>query len=41
VSVVERGNYLKFTQGTNVGSMKMEDEGEPVSLKGLLLATEE
>jgi predicted NAD-dependent protein-ADP-ribosyltransferase YbiA (DUF1768 family) len=41
VSVVERGNYLKFTQGTNVASMKMEDEGEPVSLKSLLLATEE
>jgi ribA/ribD-fused uncharacterized protein len=41
VSVVERGNYLKFTQGTNVASMKMEDKGEPVSLKSLLLATEE
>jgi ribA/ribD-fused uncharacterized protein len=41
LSVVERGNYLKFTQGTNVASMKMEDKGEPVPLKELLLATEE
>jgi ribA/ribD-fused uncharacterized protein len=41
LDVVERGNYLKFTQGTNVASMKMGDEGDPVSLKSLLLATEE
>jgi ribA/ribD-fused uncharacterized protein len=41
LSVVERGNYLKFTQGTNGASMKMEDKGEPVPLKELLLATEE
>ncbi|KAI4841762.1 DUF1768-domain-containing protein [Aureobasidium sp. EXF-8845] len=41
LNVVERGNYLKFTQGTNVASMKMEDEGDPVSLESLLLATKE
>jgi ribA/ribD-fused uncharacterized protein len=41
LSVVERGNYLKFTQGTNVASMKMGDQGDPVSLRSLLLATEE
>ena len=37
--VVERGNYLKFTQGTNVASMRMEDTNEPVSLRELLLQT--
>lgn len=37
--VVERGNYLKFTQGTNVASMKIGDEGDPVPLKELLLTT--
>jgi len=41
LQVVEQGNYLKFTQGDNLVSMKMDDEGEPVSLKSLLLATEE
>ncbi|KAH0290985.1 DUF1768-domain-containing protein, partial [Aureobasidium sp. EXF-3399] len=41
LQVVEKGNYLKFTQGKNLVSMKMDNEGEPVSLKGLLLATEE
>jgi len=41
LQVVEQGNYLKFTQGNNLVSMKMDDEGEPVSLKSLLLATEE
>lgn len=41
LDVVERGNYLKFTQGTNVTSMKMDEEGDPVSLKSLLLDTGE
>ncbi|KAI4739912.1 DUF1768-domain-containing protein [Aureobasidium sp. EXF-12298] len=41
LTVVEQGNYLKFTQGLNTVSMKMGDGGEPVSLKSLLLATEE
>jgi ribA/ribD-fused uncharacterized protein len=41
LSVVEQGNYLKFTQSTNVVSMKMGDKAEPVSLRSLLLATEE
>ncbi|CAD0106152.1 unnamed protein product [Aureobasidium uvarum] len=41
LDVVERGNYLKFSQGTNVASMRIDDQGEPVSLKSLLLATEE
>lgn len=41
LDVVERGNYLKFTQGTNVSSMKMDDGGDPVLLKSLLLETEE
>lgn len=41
LQVVEQGNYSKFTQGSNLVSMKMDDEGEPVSLKSLLLATEE
>ncbi|KEQ95621.1 hypothetical protein AUEXF2481DRAFT_29057 [Aureobasidium subglaciale EXF-2481] len=39
LDVVEQGNYLKFTQATNVASMKMGDVGEPVPLKDLLLAT--
>ncbi|KAG9576511.1 DUF1768-domain-containing protein, partial [Aureobasidium melanogenum] len=39
LDVVEKGNYLKFTQGTNVSSMKMEEEGDPVLLKKLLLET--
>ena len=41
LAVVEQGNYLKFTQGMNTVSMKMEDEGEPVSLRSLLLETGE
>lgn len=41
LQVVEQGNYLKFTQGNGVVSMKMEDEGEPVMLKKLLLETGE
>ncbi|KAH0159541.1 DUF1768-domain-containing protein, partial [Aureobasidium melanogenum] len=39
LGVVERGNYLKFTQGTNVSSMKMDEQGDPVALKELLLQT--
>ncbi|KAG9637358.1 hypothetical protein KCU95_g14207, partial [Aureobasidium melanogenum] len=39
LDVVERGNYLKFTQGTNVASMNMNEEGDPVPLKSLLLET--
>ena len=41
LQVVERGNHLKFTQGDNVVSMKMGDEGEPVELRKLLLETGE
>ncbi|THV72847.1 DUF1768-domain-containing protein [Aureobasidium pullulans] len=41
LDVVQRGNYLKFTQATNVSSMKMDDVGEPLPLKDLLLATGE
>ncbi|CAD0081806.1 unnamed protein product [Aureobasidium vineae] len=41
LDVVERGNYLKFTQSNNVASMKMDDQGESVSLRSLLLSTEE
>lgn len=41
LDVVQRGNYLKFTQATNVSSMKMDDVGEPLPLKDLLLATAE
>lgn len=37
--VVEQGNYLKFTQATNAVSMKMDDVGDPVPLRDLLLAT--
>lgn len=37
--IVERGNVLKFSQCTNVSSIKMDDPAEPVSLKELLLAT--
>ncbi|KXT02214.1 hypothetical protein AC578_5095 [Pseudocercospora eumusae] len=37
--IVATGNYLKFTQCTNVASFKVDDEGEPVSLRELLLAT--
>lgn len=37
--VVEDGSYLKFTQCTNVASMKMDDVGDPVPLRQLLLAT--
>lgn len=39
LDIVRRGNMLKFTQGTNLASMKMGDEGDPVPLKELLLAT--
>ncbi|KAH0266591.1 DUF1768-domain-containing protein, partial [Aureobasidium melanogenum] len=39
LEVVERGNYLKFTQGNNGEGMKMGEEGEPVALKRLLLET--
>ncbi|TKA61407.1 hypothetical protein B0A55_12995 [Friedmanniomyces simplex] len=39
LAVVRRGNWLKFTQCTNVTSLKMDDTGEPVPLKDLLLAT--
>ncbi|KAK5121737.1 hypothetical protein LTR85_004612 [Meristemomyces frigidus] len=38
-AIVRRGNWLKFTQCTNVTSLKMEDKGEPVPLRDLLLAT--
>ena len=41
VAIVRRGSWLKFTQCTNVTSMTMEDRGEPVPLKDLLLATED
>lgn len=41
LTVVEQGNYLKFTQGDNLVSMRMGDEGEPVFLKSLLLDTED
>lgn len=37
--IVHRANLLKFTQSTNLASMKMGDEGHPVPLKELLLAT--
>ncbi|KAH0356622.1 hypothetical protein KCU81_g195, partial [Aureobasidium melanogenum] len=39
LEVVERGNYLKFTQGNNGEGMKMGGKGEPVALKRLLLET--
>lgn len=39
--VVEQGNYLKFTQATNAVSMKMDEVGDPVPLRDLLLATGE
>lgn len=39
LAIVRRGNWLKFTQCTNVASIKMDDKGEPVLLKDLLLAT--
>ncbi|KAK1056474.1 hypothetical protein LTR12_006076 [Friedmanniomyces endolithicus] len=39
IAIVQRGNLLKFSQCTNVASMKMDDVGEPVPLKSLLLAT--
>lgn len=41
MEVVEQGNYLKFTQATNAVSMKMDDVGDPVALRDLLLATGE
>lgn len=41
MEVVERGNYLKFTQGNSAVSMKMDDKGEPVPLRNLLLGTED
>ena len=40
-TIVQQGNWLKFTQGTNVASLKLDDVGEPVPLKTLLLATDE
>lgn len=40
-AIVQRGNWLKFTQCTNVASLKMDDKGESVPLKDLLFATEE
>lgn len=39
VAIVERASWLKVSQGTNAASMRMGDAGEPVALKGLLLAT--
>ncbi|KAK0935528.1 hypothetical protein LTR29_012924 [Friedmanniomyces endolithicus] len=39
IAIVQRGNLLKFSQCTNVASMKMDDVDEPVPLKSLLLAT--
>ncbi|KAH0342287.1 hypothetical protein KCU83_g9316, partial [Aureobasidium melanogenum] len=33
LDVVEKGDYLKFTQGTNVASIKMDEQGDPVLLK--------
>ncbi|KAK5169607.1 uncharacterized protein LTR77_005584 [Saxophila tyrrhenica] len=41
LEIVQRGNWLKFTQSTDVASMKMDDVGEPVPLKDLLLATKD
>ncbi|KAK3113380.1 hypothetical protein LTR53_009370 [Teratosphaeriaceae sp. CCFEE 6253] len=38
-AVVQRGNWLKFTQCTNVTSLKLDDVGEPVPLQSLLMAT--
>ena len=40
-AIVRRGNWLKFTQGTNLASLKLDDVGEPVPLRTLLLATGE
>lgn len=37
--VVERGNYLKFMQGTNASGMRMGDLGEVEGLKEQLLST--
>lgn len=39
MAVARRGNWLKFTQCTNVASLTLDDVGEPVPLKALLLAT--
>jgi ribA/ribD-fused uncharacterized protein len=39
--IVESGNWLKFTQATNVASIGMDDSREPAWLKELLLATGE
>ncbi|KAI5272395.1 DUF1768-domain-containing protein [Aureobasidium subglaciale] len=41
LNVVEQGNYRKFTQATDVASMKMGDVGGPVPLKDSMLATHE
>ncbi|KAI4717152.1 hypothetical protein E4T48_06629 [Aureobasidium sp. EXF-10727] len=41
LSIVEKGNYLKFSQGNNLASMKIIDDEEVVGLGGLLLATED
>ena len=41
LAIVRRGNWLKFTPCTNVTSMRMEDRGEPVPLRELLLATQD
>lgn len=37
--IVERGNLLKFRQGTNIVGLKMDDDGEVVKSEDLLLGT--
>ncbi len=38
-SVVEQGNYLKFTQSDNRASLSKEDTSDPTPLRELLLGT--
>jgi len=40
-AIVQRENWLQFTQCTNVTSLALDDVGEPVPLKTLLLGTGE
>ncbi|KAK6440212.1 hypothetical protein LTR95_003565 [Oleoguttula sp. CCFEE 5521] len=39
--IVERGSYLKFTQGTNVSSLNMSSNEDPTPLKDYLLGTKD
>ena len=41
LDIVRRSNMLKFTQGTNLASLKMDDKGDPLPLKELLLGTKD